>query len=46
MIALSDIDKHFADNHVLRGVSVRVEQGSVTALIGLRAAARAPCCAA
>ncbi len=34
MIALSDIDKHFADNHVLRGVSVRVEQGSVTALIG------------
>ncbi|MCJ9711260.1 amino acid ABC transporter ATP-binding protein, partial [Bordetella hinzii] len=34
MIALSDIDKHFADNHVLRGVSVRVAQGSVTALIG------------
>ncbi len=34
MIALQAIDKHFGDNHVLKGVSVDVPVGSVTALIG------------
>jgi L-cystine transport system ATP-binding protein len=34
MISLENIDKHFGDNHVLKGVSVAVPAGSVTALIG------------
>lgn len=34
MISLKDIHKSFGDNHVLRGVSVGVPEGSVTALIG------------
>jgi L-cystine transport system ATP-binding protein len=34
MISLRSIHKSFGDNHVLRGVSVDVPAGSVTALIG------------
>ncbi|MFK4810262.1 amino acid ABC transporter ATP-binding protein [Devosia sp. ZW T5_3] len=34
MITLSDIHKSFGDNHVLKGVSVAVPEGGVTALIG------------
>ena len=34
MIALDDIDKRFGDNHVLKGVSLVVAEGGVTALIG------------
>ena len=34
MITLTDIEKSFGDNHVLKGVSVTVPEGSVTALIG------------
>jgi cystine transport system ATP-binding protein len=34
MIGLSGIEKHFGDNHVLKGVSVAVPEGGVTALIG------------
>lgn len=34
MIALENIDKHFDDLHVLKGVSVAVPEGAVTALIG------------
>ncbi|KFC70632.1 Histidine ABC transporter, ATP-binding protein HisP [Devosia sp. LC5] len=34
MITLSDIHKSFSDNHVLKGVSVAVPEGGVTALIG------------
>ncbi|KKB75837.1 ATP-binding protein [Devosia soli] len=34
MITLDNIEKSFGDNHVLRGVSIAVPEGSVTALIG------------
>ena len=34
MIALENIHKSFADNHVLKGVSLVVPEGGVTALIG------------
>jgi cystine transport system ATP-binding protein len=34
MIALDNIHKNFADNHVLKGVSLVVPEGGVTALIG------------
>ena len=34
MIALENIQKSFADNHVLKGVSLVVPEGGVTALIG------------
>lgn len=34
MISLSNIQKSFGDNHVLRGVSIIVPEGGVTALIG------------
>ena len=34
MIALSDIHKQFGDNHVLKGVSLVVPEGGVTALSG------------
>ena len=34
MITLENIDKHFQDLHVLKGVSVVVPEGQVTALIG------------
>ncbi|KQT51747.1 ATP-binding protein [Devosia sp. Leaf420] len=34
MIALDRIEKSFGDNHVLKGVSVDVPEGHVTALIG------------
>lgn len=34
MITLTGIEKSFGDNHVLKGVSVTVPEGSVTALIG------------
>lgn len=34
MITLERIDKHFGDLHVLKGVSVVVPEGQVTALIG------------
>ena len=34
MITLDNIEKRFGDNHVLRGVSIAVPEGHVTALIG------------
>jgi ABC-type polar amino acid transport system ATPase subunit len=34
VIALESIDKHFGDLHVLKGVSLAVREGGVTALIG------------
>lgn len=34
MIALNGIEKSFGDNHVLKGVSIGVPEGHVTALIG------------
>lgn len=34
MITLEGIHKSFGDNHVLRGVSITVPEGGVTALIG------------
>ncbi|WP_240233021.1 amino acid ABC transporter ATP-binding protein [Devosia lacusdianchii] len=34
MIALDSIHKSFGDNHVLKGVSITVPEGGVTALIG------------
>lgn len=34
MISLTQIDKHFGDNHVLHQVDVALAEGSVTALIG------------
>ena len=34
MITLADIHKSFGDNHVLRGISITVPEGGVTALIG------------
>jgi L-cystine transport system ATP-binding protein len=34
MIELSEIEKRFGDNHVLKGVSLRLAEGSVTALVG------------
>ena len=34
MIGLTDIDKRFGENHVLKGVSVTIAEGSVTALVG------------
>jgi cystine transport system ATP-binding protein len=34
MIELTDIEKRFGDNLVLKGVSVAMQEGSVTALIG------------
>jgi len=34
MIALNSIHKSFGDNHVLKGVSIAVPEGGVTALIG------------
>ncbi|MHA6642519.1 amino acid ABC transporter ATP-binding protein [Mesorhizobium sp. A623] len=34
MIGLTDIEKHFGENHVLKGVSVTITEGSVTALVG------------
>ncbi|WP_159585598.1 amino acid ABC transporter ATP-binding protein [Chelativorans xinjiangense] len=34
MIELTDIEKRFGDNLVLKGVSLRIPEGSVTALIG------------
>jgi len=34
MITLDKIEKSFGDNHVLRGVSIAVPEGGVTALIG------------
>jgi cystine transport system ATP-binding protein len=34
MIGLTNIEKHFGDNHVLKGVSVTIAEGSVTALVG------------
>ena len=34
MIGLTDIEKRFGDNHVLKGVSVVIAEGSVTALVG------------
>jgi cystine transport system ATP-binding protein len=34
MIGLTNIEKHFGDNHVLKGVSVTITEGSVTALVG------------
>lgn len=34
MIELTDIEKRFGDNLVLKGVSVRIAEGSVTALVG------------
>jgi len=34
MISLSNIHKSFGDNHVLKGVSIVVPEGGVTALIG------------
>ncbi|KRA00378.1 ATP-binding protein [Mesorhizobium sp. Root157] len=34
MIGLTDIEKRFGDNHVLKGVSVTIAEGSVTALVG------------
>jgi cystine transport system ATP-binding protein len=34
MIALTDIEKRFGDNVVLHGVSARIAEGNVTALVG------------
>ena len=34
MIGLTDIEKRFGDNLVLKGVTVAIEEGSVTALVG------------
>ncbi|WP_419695048.1 amino acid ABC transporter ATP-binding protein [Mesorhizobium muleiense] len=34
MIGLTDIEKRFGDNIVLKGVTVTIEEGSVTALVG------------
>jgi cystine transport system ATP-binding protein len=34
VIELSDIEKRFGDNLVLKGVSVRIPEGTVTALVG------------
>ena len=34
MIELSHIEKRFGDNHVLRDISLRLAEGSVTALVG------------
>ncbi|RWP43116.1 amino acid ABC transporter ATP-binding protein [Mesorhizobium sp.] len=34
MIGLTDIEKRFGDNLVLKGVTVTIEEGSVTALVG------------
>lgn len=34
MIGLTDIEKRFGDNHVLKGVSITIAEGSVTALVG------------
>ncbi|RUY41245.1 amino acid ABC transporter ATP-binding protein, partial [Mesorhizobium sp. M7A.F.Ca.CA.001.13.2.1] len=34
MIGLSNIEKRFGDNLVLKGVTVTIPEGSVTALVG------------
>ncbi len=34
MIGLSNIEKRFGDNHVLKGVTITIAEGSVTALVG------------
>jgi len=34
MIEITDLQKSFGDNHVLKGVSMSVQRGSVTSLIG------------
>ncbi|TIM66982.1 MAG: amino acid ABC transporter ATP-binding protein, partial [Mesorhizobium sp.] len=34
MIGLTDVEKRFGDNLVLKGVTVTIEEGSVTALVG------------
>ena len=34
MIELTDIEKRFGDNVVLHGVSARIAEGNVTALVG------------
>ncbi|HEY4193756.1 MAG TPA: amino acid ABC transporter ATP-binding protein [Mesorhizobium sp.] len=34
MIELTDIEKRFGENHVLKGVGVTIAEGSVTALVG------------
>jgi cystine transport system ATP-binding protein len=34
MIGLSDIEKRFGDNLVLKGVTIAIEEGGVTALVG------------
>ncbi|TGV51295.1 amino acid ABC transporter ATP-binding protein, partial [Mesorhizobium sp. M00.F.Ca.ET.149.01.1.1] len=34
MIGLTNIEKRFGDNLVLKGVSVSLDEGSVTALVG------------
>ncbi|TIU37287.1 MAG: ATP-binding cassette domain-containing protein, partial [Mesorhizobium sp.] len=34
MIGLSNIEKRFGDNLVLKGVTVTIAEGSVTALVG------------
>ncbi|MFX5793532.1 ATP-binding cassette domain-containing protein, partial [Acinetobacter baumannii] len=34
MIEIRDLQKHFGDHHVLRGVSLHVDKGEVVCLIG------------
>ncbi|TIR44549.1 MAG: amino acid ABC transporter ATP-binding protein, partial [Mesorhizobium sp.] len=34
MIGLTNIEKRFGDNLVLKGVTVSIDEGSVTALVG------------
>ena len=40
MIALDNIHKSFGDNHVLKGVSIAVPEGGVTALLGANGAGK------
>lgn len=34
MIEIRDLQKHFGEHHVLRGVSLHVDKGEVVCLIG------------
>ena len=46
MIEVIDLEKHFGDNEVLKGINVTVDKGDIMVVIGLPAPGRVHFCVA